>query len=103
MLVLDECVVELQTANRNIGKAYVGKRVNQNGLYHKSTKYNLLLAILSEMARVQDGHRREIWTGEGTTGERMVNFVQMIIDDIGPGTDQCLIALLWIIYGAYVT
>ena len=82
-LDLDECGVELSTAERGIGKAYVGKRVKQAGLYSKSDKYNLLLAISGDPA----GHRwRDIWTGEGTTGDRMIEFIETIINDLGPGT-----------------
>jgi hypothetical protein len=29
-----------------------------------------------------------MWTGEGTTGTRMITFIQRIINDIGPGTAQ---------------
>ena len=38
LIDLDECGVELSTANRDIGKAYIGKRVNQAGLYSKTDK-----------------------------------------------------------------
>ena len=49
-------------------------------------KINLLLAISGD-----DNNRwrwREMWTGEGTTGTRMITFIQRIINDIGPGTAQ---------------
>jgi len=83
LIDLDECGVELSTAERGIGKAYVGKRVKQAGLYSKSDKYNLLLAISGDPA----GNRwRDIWTGEGTTGDRMIEFIETIINELGPGT-----------------
>ncbi|KAL7547765.1 hypothetical protein ACHAWF_015603 [Thalassiosira exigua] len=45
LIDLDECSVELATGDRSIGKAYIGKRVEQAGLYSKSDKWNLLLCI----------------------------------------------------------
>jgi hypothetical protein len=45
LIDMDECGVELATADRSIGKAYIGKRVKQSGLYSKSDKWTLLLAI----------------------------------------------------------
>ena len=45
---MDKCGVELSTADRSIGKAYIGKSVKQSGLYSKSDKWNLLLAIYGD-------------------------------------------------------
>lgn len=85
LIDLDECGVELSTANRDIGKAYIGKRVKQAGLYSKTDKWNLLLAISGD----PNARRwRDIWTGEGTTGNRMILFIARILNDIGPGTPQ---------------
>ena len=85
LIDMDECGVELATANTNIGKAFIGKRVNQAGLYSKTDKYNLLLAISGD----PNGMRwKDIWTGEGTTGERMIAFISTILRDLGPGTSQ---------------
>ena len=84
MIDLDECGVELSTAERGIGKAYIGKRVKQAGLYSKTDKYNLLLAISGDPTT--RNRWRDIWTGEGTTGERMIEFIETIIADLGPGT-----------------
>jgi hypothetical protein len=86
MIDLDECGVELQTADRHHGKAFVGKRVSQSGPYQKSTKYNLLLAISGDGANPR--RWRDIWSGEGTTGQRMITFIRTIITQIGPGTPQ---------------
>jgi hypothetical protein len=33
MIDLDECGVEVQSADRHLGKSYVGKRVKQTGPY----------------------------------------------------------------------
>jgi hypothetical protein len=83
LIDLDECGIEMSTADRKIGKAYIGKRVNQTGLYSKSEKWNLLLAISGD----PNGNRwQEMWTGEGTTGERMIGFIQTIVNQIGNGT-----------------
>lgn len=80
---LDECGVELSTANRDIGKAFIGKRVKQSGLYSKTDKWNLLLAISAD----PNGNRwADMWTGEGTTGDRMINFIRHILQSLGPGT-----------------
>lgn len=84
MIDLDECGVELSTAARKIGKSFIGKRCKQSGLYSKTEKYNLLLAISGDSNTPL--RWRDIWTAEGTTGERMIAFVQRIINDIGLGT-----------------
>ncbi|KAL7525153.1 LOW QUALITY PROTEIN: hypothetical protein ACHAXR_000880, partial [Thalassiosira sp. AJA248-18] len=64
--------------------AYIGKRVKQSGLYSKTDKWNLLLAISGD----PNGRRwQNIWTGEGTTGDRMISFLTMILQQIGPGSD----------------
>lgn len=84
LIDLDECGKELSNCDRRIGKAYIGTRVNQTGPYTKTDKYNLLLAISGDGAT--NFRWRDIWTGEGTTGNRMIAFVQRIINDIGPGT-----------------
>jgi len=80
MIDLDECGIELSDAERNFGKAYLGKRVNQAGLYSKTDKLNLLLAICGDDDLPL--RWRDIWTGEGTTGERMIDFVKRILDQI---------------------
>ena len=81
---LDECGVEVMSGDRSWGKAYVGKRVGQPGAYGKDTKINLLLAISGD--GTNPSRWREYWTGEGTTGVRMINFIRRIINQIGPGT-----------------
>ena len=83
LIDLDECGMELKTAERSIGKAYVGKRVNQPGLYSQTDKWTLLFAISGDPAARR---WRDIWTGEGTTGLRMVAFIRRILNDIGPGS-----------------
>ena len=80
MIDLDEGGIELSDAERNFGKAYIGKRVKQSGLYSKSAKLNLLLAICGDDDLPL--RWRDIWTGEGTTGERMISFVKRILKQL---------------------
>ena len=95
MIDLDECGVEISDGDRSTGKAYIGHRVNQPGPYSKTTKINLLLAVSGD--DVARARWRDMWTGQGTTGTRMIVFIQRIILDIGPGTAQCRYCLQWII------
>ena len=82
---MDECGIELRTADRSIGKAYVGKHVKQSGLYSKSNKWALLPAISGD----NNGRRwQNVWTGEGTTGDRMVQFLEEILNQLGVGSDE---------------
>lgn len=80
LIDLDECGIELSSADRKIGKAYVGKRCQQSGLYSKTDKLNLLLAISGDHENPM--RWRDIWTGEGTTGNRMADFIRKIIKDL---------------------
>lgn len=84
LIDIDECGKELSHCDRHIGKSYQGERVKQTGPYTKSDKYNLLLAISGDGAT--NRRWRDIWTGEGTTGERMIAFIRRIVNAIGPGT-----------------
>ncbi|EJK43907.1 hypothetical protein THAOC_37602 [Thalassiosira oceanica] len=84
LIDIDECGIELKSAEKTGGKAYLGERVNQEGLYSKTDKWNLLLAISGDP--VNASRWRDVWTGEGTTGIRMITFIQTILAAIGPGT-----------------
>ena len=54
-------------------------------MYSKTDKWNLMIAISGD----PDGRRwQNMWTWEGTTGDRMVSFLAMILDQIGPGTNE---------------
>jgi len=81
LIDLDECGVELSSADRKFGKSYVGKRVKQTGPYSKSEKYNLLLAISGD-PNLELKRWCDIWSGEGTTGQRMIDFVRTIVSEI---------------------
>ena len=83
---LDECGVFLEThANRSYGKSYIGLRVREEGVYSKSEKWNLLLAVCGEDGTEEQAARRwaDIWLEGGTTVDKMLEFIQNILDDIG--------------------
>ena len=84
---LDECGVFIKTTgNRNHGKAYTGYRVREEGAYGKSEKWNLLLAVCGEDGMNGGASRRwtDIWLEGGTTVNKMLGFVNLILQDIGP-------------------
>ena len=80
LIDLDEYGLELSTADHKIGKAYLGVRYKQSGLYSKTEKLNLLLPISGDDDNPM--RWRDIWTGEGTTGLRMADFIRRIIKDL---------------------
>lgn len=83
---LDECGIFVDIVNRSRGKAFVGVRVRDFGPYEKSDKLNFICAVCGEDGNAQNQSRRwaDSWLAGGTTNDRMVDFVQMILDDIGP-------------------
>jgi hypothetical protein len=90
MIDLDECGIYFATAERTMGKAYIGVRVREPGPYSRTEKWNLLMAISG--AAVENGglaarRWRNLWLEGGTTIERMVSFLQEILDDIGHAND----------------
>jgi hypothetical protein len=80
---LDECGLFVETAGKTIGKAFVGKRVRQEGNYQKSEKWTLLLAVAGSAAAER---WFLMWNDGGTTGDKMIELFTMILNDIGPGT-----------------
>ena len=88
---LDECGVFLETtANRKYGKAYSDLRVRDEGPYSKTEKWNLLLAISGEDRNDGNDARRwaDIWLVGGTTIFKMLEFMHVILQDIGHANDQ---------------
>ena len=88
---LDECGVFLEThANRSIGKSYIGLRVREEGVYSKSEKWNLLLAVCGEDGTAEHAARRwaDIWLEGGTTVDKMLEFVDNILEDIGHANEE---------------
>jgi len=82
LIDMDKYGIELSMVDCSIGKAYIGKRVKQSGLYSKSDKWTLLLAIYGNPnVRIW----QKLWTEEGTTRDRMVSLLTMIFNQLGPG------------------
>ena len=83
MIDLDEAAVYVETANRSDGKAYIGVRVREEGPYNHSNKFTLTAAIAGNAA----GDRWfQLEKKAGTTVIDFLDFVRMIIDEIGDGT-----------------
>ena len=77
---LDECGVFVETADKHYGKAYVGNRVRQEGNYQKSEKWTLLLAVAGSVVAER---WQMMWLEGGTTGDKMIEFIEMILNTIG--------------------
>ena len=79
---MDEGGVELSSADTKLGKSLIGQRVSQMSRTRKiqNTIYSLLYDPNNPHCW------RDIWTREGTTGRRMIAFIQQIINDIGTDT-----------------
>lgn len=91
MIDLDECGIFVNTANRSFGKAFIGRRVNEEGPYSKSEKWNLLLAVSGELGTLEAPSRRwrDMWQNEGTTVERMLAFINHILSTLPHGDEGC--------------
>ena len=89
---LDECGVFMEThANRQHGKSFIGLRVREEGAYGKSEKWNVLLAVCgeNESANGQAARRwADVWLDGGTTVDKMLDFIQVILQDIGVATEN---------------
>ena len=73
----------MSSANRKIGKLYIVKRARQSGLYIRTEKWTLRLAILGD----PNGDRwLDYWNGEGADALKMIEFMRYTIADIGLGT-----------------
>ncbi len=87
---LDEAAVFAETANRGHGKSHLSTRCRDDGIYGHLQKTNVLLAISAEHATPQQDAARwlEMWETGGTTTGRFFDFIERILNDIGPGTPQ---------------
>ena len=87
---IDEAGVFLETADRNSGKAFSGVRVSSSGPYSKTEKWNIIMGISGEEGTMQNPSRRwrMLWLRGGTTIEKVITFITMILNDIGPATPQ---------------
>ena len=85
---LDEAALFVELALRGCGKAHLTRRVREVGPYGHSEKLNILVAIIGEDYAPGRPARRwtDTWTHGGTTTTRFLNFIERILQDIGPGT-----------------
>ena len=81
---MDEASGSVDGANRTNGTCLVGTRSREVGPYSKSDKVTLLLAISGDPANPDRWF--DIWGDGGTTVDRFYNFIQRILNDLGPGT-----------------
>jgi len=88
MIDFDQCGIFIETANRTRGKKYVGVRVNEPGPYSKTEKWTLQLGVCGENGNANHPSRRwsMLWTEGGTTIDRVIDFIQQILNDIGHAT-----------------
>ena len=74
-----------ESAARKIGKISIGNRVRETGPYGHSTKWTLIMAIAGDA----NGQR---WVSfeqrAGTSAVDFLDFILVILTDIGPGTAQ---------------
>ena len=86
MIDLDEAGIYLNETNCKYGKSAVGGRSREVGTYIRERKLNILLAISGDE---NEGDRwYDLWEEGGTTNEKFFQFIQRIIDDIGPGNEE---------------
>ena len=100
MIDIDEAGFILESSNRTRGKAYSGVRVVEAGHYARvGDKVTLLHAICGESGTEENSSRRwrNLWLDGRTTIERFLDFIEEIIQHIGPGTPERRYCLLWII------
>lgn len=89
MIDIDEAGIFPQQVNRKRGKNSVGDRVMEVGTYVRARRLNILMAISGDDDEENGGERwYETWEEGGTTIERFVGFLQRVIDEIGPGTNE---------------
>ena len=87
---IDEAGIFLESADRGEGKAYTGVRINTGGPYSKTEKWNIIMGISGEdgNAAIPARRWRMLWLRGGTTIQKVMQFVTLILDDIGHGTPE---------------
>jgi hypothetical protein len=81
MIDLDEACLTVEAANRKYGKACVHRRVRQSGNYGHGKARTLLMAITGD----DEGDRWvSMFEGAGTEILHFVNFITIVLRDIGP-------------------
>ena len=90
MIDCDEAGVFLETSDRGNGKAHKTVRVISRGPYSKTEKWNLMMGISGEEGGVENPSRRwrTLWLRGGTTIERVLEFVNVVLEDIGHATPE---------------
>ena len=88
MIDLDEAGIYTTETNRRYGKGVAGNICQEVGTYVKDSKLNILMAISGDDAPGQANCWVDLWEAGGTTNERFLAFVDAIITDIGPGTNE---------------
>ena len=87
---LDEMGLFLESTNRKFGKTLRGLRADDKGAYNHGVKMKFLAAISGDG---DDPMRWHVdWIGEGTTVERFLDFVELIVGDLAdryPGRSFC--------------
>ncbi len=87
---LDEAGIKLEHSNRKQGKTPTIMRCDNDGVYNREQKTNLLLAICGDENYNQSWH--EMWEGEGTTLFRLYSFLERITAQMAighPGRSFC--------------
>ena len=86
----DQAGIFLETSNRSAGKAHKTVRVVSRGPYSKTQKWNIMMGVSGEEAQGQVPSRRwrTRWVEGGTTVGRVLEFINIVIADIGQGTPQ---------------
>ena len=83
MIDIDEAGFFLQTANRSYGKAYTDVRVRQPGNYGHSEKWTLIMAVAGRPG--PNDRYAEFTRRPGTDIVTFANFIQAVLNRIGPG------------------
>ena len=90
MIDCDQAGIFLETVNRSGGKAHKTVRVVSRGPYSKTQKWNVMLGVsgAAPQGQVLSPRWRTRWTQGGTTIDRVLEFLNVVIGDIGQGTPQ---------------
>lgn len=89
MIDLDEAGIYPNETNRKYGKSVAGNQCREVGTYVRDSKLNILMAVAGEDDEDGISDRwYDLWEDGGTTNERFYEFVERIINGIGPGTEE---------------
>ena len=86
LMDFDECALYLQTANRTIGKAYLGARVREPGLYGHDEKWTLMMCI-------DPAGFKHVWFRKvaGTTGVDFRAFMDEVLQRLPAHTQRTIL------------